>query len=325
MKTKFLYFISAMLAIASIAMVSCKKDSQENSSNKIERSFYEPPKIDDYDAYLCAFKERILGTRSSETMSLEEASWHLSSIANRDFGNINTVVSDFYYDTLYGSVNVTDGQVTLSDLGQAYVDIAFSIDSLFQRLDLDNRHIRFVDASIAENGLVTLPLTITYTAWDHFWFYPDSSYADSLCQLFFTTGGYYPANSTGLNAVQNALNLTVSHPVGSMPGSTVYYVVTRSQNFYYEDYTDPYGSPFVDDSRLYASIDIYAANMSFDVLCYCLDSYLALGYQYLSMEESIIDWTLSFHKGGHGKLPKVGNHEMDVRYGRMVANEQGGL
>lgn len=310
-----------MLAIASIAVVSCKKDNQENSINKFERSFYEPPKIDDYDAYLGGFKQRIIGTRTSETMSLEEASWHLSSVANYDFGHANSVASDILYDTLYGSVKVTDGLVTLSDLGQAYVDIANAIDSLYQSLNLDNKHIKFIDVKIEENGLVTVPLIITYTIWGHFWFYPDSTYADSMCQIFFPYGQLYTLDGTGMEAIRDALNLTLSKPTQQNSG-TSYYIVTREKSFYFEDYTGDLASPFCYHSRLCATTGSYHAEMSYDWLCYCLDSYLGLGCQYRLLDEDIISWDIEYNYGS-SKAPEIGNHQLYVRYGHEVNHNHG--
>ena len=162
-------------AILSICFVSCQKDKQTEALNRMEatHSFYQPKKMDNYDAYLKEFKTKMLETRNDESMDLAEAAWHLSSVANHDFGHANVIYSDILYDTLYGSVTITNGQVKLSDLGRAYTDIANTIESYYQSFNQENKHFRFIDAFISENGTVTLPLIITYTAWDHVWFFPD--------------------------------------------------------------------------------------------------------------------------------------------------------
>lgn len=289
MKKSFIIAIAAMVLATTVAVVSCKKDDQnETPTGRVASAAdYSPGRIDDMNAYLKDFKGRMRNpSRDENTMlSLEEAAWHLSSVANYDFGNASAEFTDIRYDTILCQVNVTDGMISMADLGAAYAQAADAIANHMNRPNSEGESARFIDASIADDGRVTLSLMMVFL--DHVWYFMEdtawiiygiSPFSDSTCHVHFSENALYKWDCLGLDELKRVLNLFESHhPVG---GNT-YFTATRVAVFEYPNCPDPYGSTFCRDSRTFATWGNDRAKISFHEMCYCLDSYLGLGYDYL--------------------------------------------
>ncbi len=297
MKTKR-FFIATLLVVAatSVAVVSCKKETQNVLSSNTPQSVkaFSPPQVDDMNAYLKDFKHKMQNvTRDeNETLSLEEAAWHLSSVANYDFGNAKTDFDDILLDSLYSTVTVTDGSVLLCDLAVTYENISIDIDKFYQSLMLENKHFRFIGAKISENGTVTISLFVTYNSMsrymeDTLWHFPDLDYADSICDVYFSDNVNYKWNALGETELQRALNCYESYdwvyPTPYLNQNRRYYIFTRYADFIFcpQHYTDPFGSPNSWNSRLFAVPGNPEYNIPKSEMCYYFDSYLGLGYQYI--------------------------------------------
>lgn len=103
---------------------------------------------------------------------------------------------------------------------------------------------------------------------------------DSICDLYFCEDSIYLWDSTAKKELQRILNVFESYENAQIS----YYTPSRSQTFEYNciDWLDPYGSPFCRNSRLFAVFDDFNYELSLDEMCYCLDSYLGLGYDFIS-------------------------------------------
>ncbi len=286
MKNNKIHFASLAMAIVAIAImvVSCKKETTNepsNDKNPTVQSF-NPNKIEDMDAYLKDFKQKIQTAvkGNDETLSLEDAAWHLSSLANYDFGHVNVDYSDIRIDTIYGHLEVNQGTVSLSQLSAAYATISEDIDTFYQSLDNANKHFRFIDITVATDGEMTIRLITTYTVLDHVWYYDDVFEADSICDVLLSEDSIYTWNTTAVSELNRILNLIEHHNISSVPSAHVYYTKTRDVEFKFYQWEDPYGSPFALNSRLYSWGNPYH-DLSVDQMCYCIDSYAGLGYQYM--------------------------------------------
>ena len=287
-KRNFLITTLLVVAATTIAVVSCKKENPEtllNNQPQVFKSFY-PEGVDDMDAYLKAFKQKMRDsqyTRDSETLSLEEAAWYLSSVANYDFANANVEFTDLRYDTLYYNINVSNGQVALTDLNTMYQEIASDIDSFYQSLNLENKHFRFIGASISNSGEVVVTLVTTWL--DHTWYFDDDWVAMMTCYDYFSEDSVYVWDELGKRELQRVLNLLEGRDFVYENGEgRVYYVYTSDLLFNFDDYIDPYHSPFYIDSRLFAEQgDIeFVPIIDLDEMCCCLDSYLDLPFNYVN-------------------------------------------
>jgi hypothetical protein len=77
------------------------------------------------------------------------------------------------------------------------------------------------------------------------------------------------------------LNVYEHHSLFSIGGSVSYYTKTREHIFDYMSNIDPYGSPSNHNSRLFGVMGDWDYEIPKMDMCYYLDSYLGLGYQYL--------------------------------------------
>ena len=331
-KLSIIAILSLMAAAFAVAAVSCKKETQntvQNENNASKR--FDPSQIGDMAAYLKDFKVKMQSvTRGDdETMGLEEAAWHLSSVANYDYGHANVDFTDMRYDTIYGHVSVNNGQITLSDLNAAYDNMTEEIDDLYQNLDLPGMHTRFVDASIMENGEITMSLITTYFSFDHTWYFPYDFYTDTICSYYFSEDSVYIWNQLGATTLQTIINGLEGHRFAMSPAlldSRTFYVYTRQHQFDHQSYIDPYGSPFINNSRIYAKHDDSYATpaLSVDEMCYCLDSYLGLPFEYIQSnyyvnDEYPVDWQVTgWEQLFFGDKFMTFYHKLDVTFGRCV-------
>ena len=291
-------FVMAMAIIVTVAVVSCKKEtSNALMGNKNESvQTFTPPLGGNVDAYLKDFKQKMkLATKGEdEALSLEEAAWHLSSVANYDFGYINVEFDDIRFDTLYAHVDVTNGTVLLSDLGMAYENIRNDIENHFQKINLNEKHIRFIDAYISEDGYTSIPLIISFKnaskGWDDYhWYYEphivdpfvDTIAMDS-CNSHFSDYLDYVWDGLGMSELTRLLNVYEHQIFMGLDNSHMYYMRSREHTFDYMGNIDPYGSPSNHDSRLFGVMGESEYVIPKMDMCYYLDSYLGLGIKYLA-------------------------------------------
>ena len=127
---KFFVAIIVMLvvAFASVAVVSCKKESQTVSVNS------EPTVqvADNMDDYLMAFKKKLLSAeKGGETISLEQAERDLGNLLNFDFGDANYATDVYQFDTICLKLATANGEVELSQLAEIYNDVFEAIVTNF--------------------------------------------------------------------------------------------------------------------------------------------------------------------------------------------------
>lgn len=318
--------VMAILA-TTVAVVSCKKDNSKDIIMNDGTQLSEKAsmrQIDDMAAYLKDFKQKMLESKSSETLNLEDAAWHLACLANLEHCNINVEFDDIRFDTVYMQVNVSEDGILMSDLRMAYEQMWPTIEKFQKGLGLDHQNLRFVNMSITESGLAGISMMTTFFSaekLDHLWYFPSSSYADSICDYFFDSGLMYVWNTGAISNLTAALNTLESHYQSPYPGMMCYFP-TRSYVFNANSWTDPYGSPFYNNSRLFA---YYYGNLNptyyltADEMCYCLDSYIGMAYSYLSSypgiydEELPVGWSIS---GTNNTQRKMLYHTLTVQYGR---------
>lgn len=294
------FIIAAILLVFATIIVSCKKDDSIdlNREKNTMKTTYQPPKIDDMNAYLKDFKQKMQTKGTDETMDLEEAAWHLSGVINYDFGDVVEDYSRFHYDTLYYNIDITDRKVCVSDLSTLYTKASSDIVSYLQNLNLDNKHIRFIGVEILENGSVTMTILVSYDWLDHQWYFPDPLTLDSIFSLYFSEDSVYFWDTSFPSELQRVLNIMSVNPIIHNSSDRVFYILTHIEVLDYLDYEDPYGSPFLSNSRIFAKRSPQY-EVDLNDIRYCFDSYLALGDLFKNPDEEIIDWTINtFHSSG---------------------------
>ena len=334
MKKLLSFAIYAMAALAmALAMGSCKKNDQNTKfiNNNQAVSHFDPRHITDINAYLGDFKQKMKQSqyaKDGETLPLEEAAWHLSSVANYDFANANVEFTDLRYDTLYYQVNVTNGEVALSDINAVYADMADDIDEYYQNLDLEEKHFRFIGASITEDGQVMANMIVSYVYPDHLWYFDDEFQLALACNEWFDDNTQYVWNTTAAHQLSRACNFYEgkNYFMGGYPPERIYYAFTREVEINHGDYSDPYGSPFHGNSRLFSEeAEVWAVpTLTSDMMCYALDSYLELPFRYAQYqanmaEERPVHWKVVSYRYNNNKW-YVYCHKLKVKFGIHVNN-----
>lgn len=327
---KRLFILAAIIitAVTTITVVSCKKDDNVELKREINslKSVYQPPKVDDMNAYLRDFKQKLQTKGNNETMDIEEAAWHLSSLANYDFGDVVNDYAKFRYDTLYYRINVENNKVNVSDMSSFYSRIADDIETYFQTLDLENKHIRFIGVDILDNGLVVMSIMVSYDWVDHQWYFPDPFTLDSVLSLYYSEDSIYYMAGNFRDELKRVLDILTGH-VNTSPSLKYFYVHTRTDSLRYNDpnYTDPYltdpysMNPF--NSRIFAVFG-HSNTMSMDEMYYYTDSYAEIGESNAGIDEVVLSWYISPLR--HDIIQGSGNntyHVPAVRYGQLVEAE----
>lgn len=322
-------FVVAMAIIISALVVSCKKETTNaliGNKNESVQSF-NPREIEDMNAYLKDFKQKMQSATKGEdeALSIEDAAWHLASVANYELANASVEFDIVRFDTIDLQVTVTGSVILLSDLYKAYGLMCPEIQKFQNSLNLDNQNLRFINVSISDDGRARVALMTTYNTAtkdldDHFWYFDPLANMDSICDHYFSNDSTYTWNGTAINELTRILNLFESCQNGP---EISYYTPAESVTFEYNwvDWFDPYGSPFHRNSRICAIYDYPYHVLTLDEMCYCLDSYLGLGYDYLenaSPSKRPVGWrvtaTSQWFSQYHDRSETY-YHQMTVQYG----------
>ena len=201
---------------------------------------------------------------------------------------------------------------------------------------LHNQNLYFIKVFIGAEGNAKVAITSSYTLnsknlYNHQWYFSDLYAAVFECDKYFTDDSTYLWNGTGANELQRLLNLYDHHENGVGPSGhyAICYIPTRNHTFNYTNTYDPYGSQnyYFNDSRVFAKR--YRSPYPEYVfqgleMCYCLDSYLGLGYDYIKdnlyPHEFPVCWTVTPIEF-HNSLYYYYYHNLHVEYGRAYIDD----
>ncbi len=152
MKTRKLSFAIIAMAIAAItvAVVSCKKEKQEQITNKMEQNAQSSENMDEY---LISFKEKLLSAqKGDESISIEQAQADLGNLLNFDFGDANYASNVYEYDTLYIPLETIGNSVDILQLAKAYNEAFVAIVKAYPKVDLPEKSVYCITCNILESS-----------------------------------------------------------------------------------------------------------------------------------------------------------------------------
>lgn len=316
---KKLFTLTALIMIiVTFCATSCKKSEylEPTNRNNTQKSYYQPPKIDDLKAYLRDFKQKMQSRENDDTMDIEDAAWHLSSIANYDFGDVVSRFDKFQSDTLYYNINVENGMVKLSDLNSLYTIASADITTHFNSLNLDNKHIRFIGVDISNEGSVIMSILIT-SGWPYqTWYFPDPITLYETLSPYYDDD-YYCDYDDFTDTLQTMLNLLVAyHPTSS---GRVFFSIFKTVDFYYYDYPDV-------NANYYYNYRIFAFHRKPIDMCandffYYFDSYAGLSVD--SSWNGLIRYDIIDFNIIKQETPSLSTvyHQPRVRYGVFIEQD----
>lgn len=129
------------LAVAAVAIIACNKEKEAKSS----QDAYEKvtvSKEDDMNAYLKQFKEKMQSAeKGDETLSLEEARWHLEAVLNYTYGEAGNPITNMQLDTFYYELPTNGEEVPLSRLNDAFNSLSIDVEKAFAACVLPDKSI----------------------------------------------------------------------------------------------------------------------------------------------------------------------------------------
>lgn len=319
-KLKLATVVVALLMVTAIVVTfeACRKDTRFQNQPTVmkESAIVHPDKIDDMNKYLKDFIVNMQSSKNDDVLSIAEAEWHLTNIANYEYANVVSDYSDIRFDTIYSKVRIENNQITLTNLNLAYEAIAKQICGLYRSLDLDDKNIKYVSTSVHENGDVVTSIIMTYSNSLKWFYFPN----DDFCDLYFDDNTNYIANGLAVTELERLFNLLEGKPTEQSSAMRRYYTVTRKQVFYYKDYYDS----IANRSRLF-NTDCYYTSIPKETMCYLLDSYLGLavdnaypllGECVVMGEVDAVIGDLELTEGITAQV--VGHHLLTVSYGMAI-------
>ena len=339
----FIAIIVLAIVATAVAFVSCKKDTENALSPKaynVQQSF-DYRQIEDKLTYFEDFRQRMTESKGDEAYNLEDAAWHLACLANLDFCKVNVEYDNVQFDTVEMQVNVTDGVVLLSDFNAAYEQMCNEIQQFKKGFNHENQNLYYINVSINTDCIAKIALMTSFNSsskypWDHTWYYDNDYEAALACDNLFSDW-YYSWNTTAVSELQRVLNLYDHHENDSsdMNNILICYLPTRDHAFDYS-YTDPYQSYFYNYSRVFAYREYDTPSFSHNLevgeeMCYCLDSYLGLGYDFINdnlyLHEHPVNWTvtaISEPTTNYIHTWWMHYHKLHVDYGQLISDNHPG-
>lgn len=153
---KLSLFAIIALAIGITVFHSCKKnDELTNSENKTsETSAFNPNGINDMNAYLSDFIKNMKSpTKNNNTMTLEEAEWHLTACLNYQMCNANADKTDMVYDTIITKIHIDDNEISMSEINKSFVEISKNVNTIYNTYDNEEKQIVFIYSTIEHDNL----------------------------------------------------------------------------------------------------------------------------------------------------------------------------
>lgn len=311
MKTSRLFLAIIALAIVAtvVAFVSCKKETEKALNQKYYtiQQAADIRQMDNPRSYFIDFKKKLTESKSDEAFNLDDAAWHIACLANLEFCKVNVEYDNVQFDTVEMQVNVTDGVVLLSDLNIAHEQMCTEIQQFKKGFCHENQNLYYINMSIGADGNAKVALMTSLNnaskgLEDHTWYFDSFYEAYMACDEYFTYDSTYLWYTTAKRELQRILNLydhQENYQIGPGGIIMVCYLPTRNHTFDYTNSIDTYGSIYLSNARLFtiqSGVDTPNRVLTTDEMCYCLDSYLGLGYDYIDdnlyFNERPVCWTV---------------------------------
>jgi hypothetical protein len=139
-KTRIVVGVLALAVVAAI-VIACTKEEKtmvDQSSNQMTTV----SKEDDMSAYLKHFKEKMQSAeKGNETLSLEDARWHLEAVLNYTYGDAEWPFSAIHCDTFYYELPTMGGVVNLVQLNEAFNSFSNNVEKVYEECTLPEKRI----------------------------------------------------------------------------------------------------------------------------------------------------------------------------------------
>ncbi len=252
------------IVIVAVVIIACKKE--KSMSSEAVENIEMISKEDDMNAYLKQFKERMQSaSRGDETLSIEDARWHLEAVLNYTYGDAGHPFSDIQCDTFYYKLPAQNEGITFAQLNQAFIEFSESVEEAYAYCSLPGKSVLAIqtkferenkDVDISVQSILSIGGSInTINMWFDYTDYWNERYYDygggdidagGKCGPYL---GEHPESGAPLELTRK-LNLRI--PVDVCPQDNAYYtdiaqIVLNPHNFFnyypYDDFVYDEDSP----------------------------------------------------------------------------------
>lgn len=154
-KLKLATAVVALLMVTAIVVTfeACKKEADKaipQTQTSIKSTI--PNDMENIDKYLADFLSKMNECKGEETISVEDAMWHMQALANFEFGYANADMSDIRTDTIISRIETNNGSVRLSTLSDFYSKLRKDIISYYKSQELENKNFKFITCEIDKDN-----------------------------------------------------------------------------------------------------------------------------------------------------------------------------
>ena len=342
--------ISAFALAVAIFFACTKEKETKISHNNMRKAVV--LKEDDMSAYLKQFKEKMQSaTRGDESLSLEDAQWHLEAVLNYTYGEAGYQTTEIQCDTFYYELPTDGNEVTLARLNEAFITLSKDVENAYADCNLPEKSILAIQTVFGNEskdddivvrtilnirGFVTIPMWFDST---DYWNEGYHDYGDGYIEAGGKCGPYvgeHPESGAPFELTRK-LNLRIPD-YGCFQGSGYFtdiehIVLSRHEHYYY-----PYDN-FVYDENSPCHYKIYYRNedphepwASNPGGCICpedMNYYLSKGPElinhYCPLGKDVISaYYQSDVMVGFGSRDGNCFHELVLEYGTFHCNGAGG-
>ena len=277
---KYIKFLICLLAVSLITFQACKKDNEltnpkSPTGDKLtENTSFNSKEIENMDEYLMNFMKEIkTQTRNAETMSVEDAQWHISACLNFMYCNANVDRTVVTYDTVYTSIMANDGCVSMNDINNSLQAISEKVSEVYNYSMLENKNILFIQPVILDeatrSGATVRTVVAMSNNWDYYYFdEADRPMLDSI----FPEGSSYLWRTEAIDTLEYYINVFKPTKI-DVPGRVYYTITTTLSPRYFQNYFIQ--SDYI-NNRLFYTFGSYHTEIPGEHMRYYLDSYLGL-------------------------------------------------
>ncbi len=308
------HIITILLAVMFLSLQSCKKDNESVIKGNSAPSSLNTSKAQNIDEYLLNFMKDInTPTRNSESLSLEDAMWHVTACLNFRYCNAGVNRSSVEYDTIVSTINVNNGYVSLGDINRSMQEISSGIADVYNSSMMKNKNLLFIMPEITDDvtrGGATVKTVVAISDRldiQNYYFNNDNTPLS-----LFPEGTFFQWDTEAIDVLSYYMNI-FRPSTEAMPGR-VYFTDISTHSCYYLDYAE---------NRLYKTRISSRARLNHEEMAYYLDSYLGLILEHNpSYGTYEVTYIASDIDPVSGNLPNreevTYHHTLDITYGKIM-------
>ena len=122
-------------------------------------------------AYLKQFKERMQSSsKNGETLTTEDACWHLEAVLNYTYGDAGHLTSDIQCDTFYLTIQTNGGEVSLCQLNEAFNNLSHNVEKAYGNCTLPEKSILGIQTTLeneSKDGNITVRSILSTRGFDN--------------------------------------------------------------------------------------------------------------------------------------------------------------